>query len=513
MSNKSTKAELKQLQELKSQLELQQKKINAQRSKLKKEKDNIDAENKKIASKRKQLQKDVKTFQNDKILQEKRNTTRARRSSSNASKPQKEFFEINRKYEKEVQKSTQLQKKSSALQKQLHEIQAQNNVLSLKIENLSGKRQTNTTDPRLRQLIVENRELRKKLRKTFLVIKKEKRWYQRTINIFKTNQNKWIEKQRAIFKDKNIIIKYVFVDDIKYIKQYQKHKKSTNENSKPEFRNKVKFKMKNGGETTKSGVEIIVLDPELIDNDSNGSGTKSQAGGEEIDKLMDDLMEEFGITNNEVSDDEDEIKSVTSDVEDDLDDEKEYMDDNYDAQLLKENQHEEIISLQKRLANLQEQIESKDAMIVSLRKTMESKSENGKLNGDEIMEVILEDEQVKINHNGNVQEDEKNDANEFVYMDEYDTYEYKDLSKKKRKNYNSKLNIVISHKLDIIKQEVKLGHVVTDSPFKWEDQKSKKLERQLKNKANPLKTEISVLKTKLEKLTKENENLKKKNAD
>merc|ERR1712207_14008 len=86
----------------------------------------------------------------------------------------------------------------------------------------------------------------------------------RTIKEFKNNQDKWIKAQRSAFKNKKFIVKYVFLDDVKYIKQYQKPRKGRD---KLKFRNRVRVKTKDGGETTLKDVEIIVLDEEDYSED------------------------------------------------------------------------------------------------------------------------------------------------------------------------------------------------------------------------------------------------------
>merc|ERR1712173_516220 len=90
---------------------------------------------------------------------------------------------------------------------------------------------------------------------------KRRRWYNRATRIFKNNQNKWIKAQRNAWKDKKFIIKYVFLDDVKYIKQYQKPRRGRD---KIQFKKIMRVKTTGGGETTVKGVEIVVLD---ADND------------------------------------------------------------------------------------------------------------------------------------------------------------------------------------------------------------------------------------------------------
>merc|ERR1712038_540222 len=101
-------------------------------------------------------------------------------------------------------------------------------------------------------------------------VNKQRRWYRRAIKIFKNKQNSWIKAQRSAFKNKKFNIKYVFLDDIKYIKQYQKPRKGRD---KIQFKNRIRVKTKGGGETTVKNIEIIVLDSkDDIDDNDNEDG-------------------------------------------------------------------------------------------------------------------------------------------------------------------------------------------------------------------------------------------------
>ena len=116
-----------------------------------------------------------------------------------------------------------------------------------------------------------------------------RRWYNRATRIFKNNQDKWIKAQRNAWKDKRFIIKYVewkcyilgqkeryniiimhpkqvFLDDVKYIKQYQKPRKGRD---KIQFKNRVRFKTTGGGETTVKNVEIQVMDADQDEDESD----------------------------------------------------------------------------------------------------------------------------------------------------------------------------------------------------------------------------------------------------
>jgi len=373
MSGKLSRAELKRLEDLKLKLDLQQKKLATQKKQIAKEKKGLDAEKKKISQGWKELDRAKKKFADEREVAAKQSLSSNMKSSRSASgsnkKFQDQFFEMKKRHDQESKKAREYKKK-------LDQLEAENRVLRNKIKNLSGKRRGKGDDKRLRQLIRENRELRKRLRKMMKELNKRRRWYNRAIKIFKNNQNKWVKAQRSALKNKGLIIKYVFLDDVKYIKQYQKPRKGR---ERIKFRNRVRVKTKGGGETTLKNVEIQVLDAEEGDSDSDddagadkdgkrkkkrkkkkGDGAdgdeeakdededgdsksgkkkkrkKKAAGGEaeaeeEMEQYLDELMAEFGIANDEIAEDEEDLPSEVEDEEEDEDDDDDDLDDADDA--------------------------------------------------------------------------------------------------------------------------------------------------------------------------------------
>merc|ERR1712204_12502 len=156
-------------------------------------------------------------------------------------------------------------KESKKSNKIIGQLTMENKVLRNKLKNMPKKR-GKKDDKRLRQLMRENRELRKRLRRMMKEVNKRRRYYRRAIKIFKSKQGNWIKAQRAAWKNKKFIIKYVFLDDVKYIKQYQRPRKGRD---RIKFRNRVRVKTKDGGEMILKDVEIIVLDEEDGDNADN----------------------------------------------------------------------------------------------------------------------------------------------------------------------------------------------------------------------------------------------------
>jgi len=275
---------------------------------------------------------------------------------------------MKKKYDQEAKKAREYKKK-------MDQLEMENKVLRNKVKNLSGRRRGRKDDKRLRQLIRENRELRKRLRKLMKELDKRRRWYNRATRIFKNNQDKWIKAQRNAWKDKKFIIKYVFLDDVKYIKQYQKPRRGRD---KIQFKKIMRFKTTGGGETTVKGVEIVVMDADddgasdsdddeyEVDadgkrkkkkrkkkgGDGDGDGdeeeTKEDGDGkkkkkkkkkksafeeeEEIEQYLNEMMAEFKIATEELQEDEEDLPSDIEDEDDeeDADDDDDDLDDNAD---------------------------------------------------------------------------------------------------------------------------------------------------------------------------------------
>ena len=74
---------------------------------------------------------------------------------------------------------------------------------------------------------------------------KQARYYNAQLKRFKDDQNKWIRKQRDLAKNKKIVVKYVFIDDIKKIKVYRKGKR------------KIRVKTRDGGEVVIRDVDVV----------------------------------------------------------------------------------------------------------------------------------------------------------------------------------------------------------------------------------------------------------------
>eukprot|EP01084_Bolivina_argentea_P214210 363706_1 len=346
-------------------------------------------------------------------------------------------------------------KKIISLQHKLDKCEKKNKVLKSQMQHLKCKKEKQTADPRVGALRKENRDLRMKLLKdTLVTINKRKQWYNRSIKVFKNNQQKWIDKQQKTFKDKKLIIKYVFMDDIKYIKQYKKSPKNSQKNGQQinnnslQFKNKVQFQMKNGGETTKNNVEIIVLDED-----------KSQAKhDEEIDKFMNELMEEFEVTNHGIECDDDDIKWDNAAAKTDLN--VEYKDN--------------VLYLQKRLGQLETEIKVKNKVIKgSLNDEYKDKILFLQKRLDKLELEIKQKDKFIENLKCDYMYVNKINNRKDIFMDgENESHEKKHIELMNKKEYG-KLNIKIESNSNIMKREVHIESAVKNSQFLLKDSMEK----------------------------------------
>merc|ERR1712083_408456 len=89
-------------------------------------------------------------------------------------------------------------------------------------------------DRLIKQLKREIANLKKRLKIALRDLDKQAR-YQQQLKRFKQDQQKWITRQRDTHDKKGIIVKYVFIDDIRKIKVYKKRK------------NRIKIRTREGG--------------------------------------------------------------------------------------------------------------------------------------------------------------------------------------------------------------------------------------------------------------------------
>merc|ERR1712173_359831 len=110
----------------------------------------------------------------------------------------------------------------------------------------AGKGKTEVgNDKIVKQLKREIANLKKRLKLALRDLDKQARYYQQQLKRFKQDQQKWVNRQREIAKNKGVIVKYAFIDDIRKIKKYRKGK------------NRIKIVTKDGGEVIVKDVQII----------------------------------------------------------------------------------------------------------------------------------------------------------------------------------------------------------------------------------------------------------------
>merc|ERR1711897_132040 len=132
---------------------------------------------------------------------------------------------------------------------------------------------------------------------------------QQQLKRFKQDQQKWINRQRDVHKKKGVVVKYVFIDDIRKIKVYKKGK------------NRIKIRTRDGG-------EVIVKDVQIVE-----ASEVEEAADDIIDEVTQEIEAEFkkkkkkkkkkknnDDDDKEDDDDEDEVQSP--DIDDDEDEPK-----------------------------------------------------------------------------------------------------------------------------------------------------------------------------------------------
>merc|ERR1712154_634101 len=97
----------------------------------------------------------------------------------------------------------------------------------------------------IKQLKREIANLKKRLKLALRDLDKQARYYQQQLKRFKQDQQKWINRQRDVHKKKGVVVKYVFIDDIRKIKVYKKGK------------NRIKIRTRDGGEVIVKDVQIV----------------------------------------------------------------------------------------------------------------------------------------------------------------------------------------------------------------------------------------------------------------
>lgn len=167
------------------------------------------------------------------------------------------------------------------------------------------------------------------MRLLMIELNKKRRWFQRCIKSFKSSRQKWIKNQEDALKKKGVLVKYVFLDDVKQMKLYKDKKGGNNKKGRGrgKFKNRIKVKSRDGGVIVLRDVDIVVLDDD-DDNDTDSEKSKGSKGAKPRKSrgdILDDteaLMEQI---QRELEEEQaalggaDEYKSNDSDDEFDID--------------------------------------------------------------------------------------------------------------------------------------------------------------------------------------------------
>jgi len=300
MANKKlTKADLKRIEDLNKKVKAQKEENAKERVKLKKMKKDIERDQKKLQNQWTELKNARKQGQ---ISQEfKANVAQKEALKNSKKKPgpqikklQEELLQMKTKYNNEGKRARQFQQERDQLE-------AEKNVLQRKLKNLQARR-SKGEDPRIKHLSRENKMLKKQMKLLMIELNKKRRWFQRCIKSFKSSRQKWIKTQEDTLKKKGVLVKYVFLDDVKQIKTYRDKKgdKKGGKRGRRKFKNRIKVKARDGGVVVLRDVEIMVLD----EDDDGGSDSdaaspkglsprKSRVLLDETEKLMEQIQREL----------------------------------------------------------------------------------------------------------------------------------------------------------------------------------------------------------------------------
>merc|ERR1739848_222598 len=112
--------------------------------------------------------------------------------------------------------------------------------------------------------------MKRRLKIAILDLDKQAKYYENQIRRFKLDEQKWIAKQKELSREKDIVLKYVFIDDIDKVKLYT------------ENTSKVRL-------STHEGSEVVLKEIEVI-NTTEQDGIADQV----IDALLSEIQSEFG---------------------------------------------------------------------------------------------------------------------------------------------------------------------------------------------------------------------------
>jgi len=312
-----SKQEKKRLERLKKELDNQQKKLDEDKKKFHAQKKAQKEEKAKLQRERKQLDQKIRKFQleNNKLSTSRGGRPTTPRSSGvrdgELAKTKSDLKETRDKLDKE-------KKTVRELRKSVNDKEARIKALERQLKKAGKGKKEVGNDKVVKQLKREIANLRKRLKLALRDLDKQARYYQQQLRRFKQDQQKWITRQRDVAK-KGIVVKYVFIDDIRKIKVYKKGKR------------RIKIRTRDGG-------EVIVRDVQIVE-----ASEVEEAADDVIDEVTQELEEEFKKTRRkkkkrkktgaEDGDDDDDDEDASDEDLDDEDDEPQNLDDIKDEDL------------------------------------------------------------------------------------------------------------------------------------------------------------------------------------
>eukprot|EP01084_Bolivina_argentea_P160989 280285_1 len=210
--------EKRRLERLKKELDSQQKKLDAEKRKYQRQLKELKAEQNKVSAQKRELNTKIKKFN----LQQKEAATTSNRQSKRSSTSN---TGIERKLREEIR---DLKNKSEITKKQLRETRKdldaatdEIKILKRKAKHRTSPSMANLNERKIKQARREIYNMKRRLKMAMSDLDKQAKYYESQLRRFKLDEQKWINRQREINKEQNIIIKYVFIDDITKLKLYE----------------------------------------------------------------------------------------------------------------------------------------------------------------------------------------------------------------------------------------------------------------------------------------------------
>ena len=230
----------RKLKVFKKELDERDKKLKAQQKKFTKQKSEFEQRKKDFESEYKQYIQAKKKFEFDKKKGGGTGSSRPTTPRGGNLKPSKVKDAKLKKLEQDNKdlkaKLDDKSKQNRGFRKKINELEAEIAILKRQLKNAGKGKKVTDNSREIKQLKREIENLRKRLRMALRDLEKQSRYYQQQLKRFKDDQHKWINKQRNLNKNKKIVVKYCFIDDIRKIKVYRKGKR------------RIKVKTRDGGE-------------------------------------------------------------------------------------------------------------------------------------------------------------------------------------------------------------------------------------------------------------------------